>query len=125
MIKNTWVNLPVKSLKDSIQFFKNLGFEFNNQFNATNLILNDKTMVTLVEETQFKEFAQKEITDTKTTTEVVVVLQVESKAEIDKLVDKAISLNAKETRAPHEHGSMFGRNFEDLDGHIWEVFFLN
>jgi len=59
MIKNTWVNLPVKSLKDSVEFFEKLGFKFNKQFNATSMLLNDNTMVTLVEETQFKEFAQK------------------------------------------------------------------
>ena len=87
MIKNTWVNLPVKSLKDSVKFFEKLGFKFNKQFNATNMLLNDNTMVTLVEEPQFKEFAQKEVADTKTTSEAVLVLQVESKDAVNELVD--------------------------------------
>lgn len=128
MIKNTWVNLPIKNLKDSVEFFRKLGFEFNKQFaseNTTGMILSDNIMVMLVEEPQFKEFAQKEVADTKTTAEVVVVLQVENKDEVNTLVDKALCLGAKETRDPHEHGFMFGRSFEDLDGHIWEVFCMN
>jgi hypothetical protein len=125
MIKNTWVNLPAKSLNDSVEFFEKLGFKFNKQFNATNMLLNDNTMVTLVEEPQFKEFAQKEVADTKTNAEAVLVLQVESKDAVNELLNKAISLGAKETRDPHEHGPMFGRSFEDLDGHVWEVFFMN
>ncbi|MCD4822272.1 MAG: hypothetical protein K8R11_09460 [Methanococcoides sp.] len=87
MIKNTWVNLPVKSLSDSVEFFEKLEFKFNKQFNATNMLLNDNTMVTLVEEPQFEEFAQKEVADTKTTAEAVLVLQVESKDAVNELVD--------------------------------------
>lgn len=85
MIKNTWVNLPVKSLNDSVEFFEKLGLKFNKQFDATNMLLNDNTMVTLVEEPQFKEFAQKEVADTKTTAEAVLVLQIESKDAVNEL----------------------------------------
>lgn len=125
MIKRTWVNLSVKNVKDSVEFFEKLGFRFNKQFDTTHLILNDNTMVTLIEEPQFKQFAQKEVADTKTTAESVIVLQIESKDAVNRLVDGAVSLGAKETREPHEHGPMFGRSFEDLDGHIWEIFFMN
>ena len=59
MIRDTWVNLPIKSLKDSVGLFGTLGFEFNKQFNSICMILNDNIMVTLVEEPRFKEFAQK------------------------------------------------------------------
>ncbi len=124
MIQKTWINLSTKNPEKSAEFFEKLGFELKTQFGVISAILNANTMITLVENSQFKEFAQKEVADTRTTAETVVVLQLDSREAVNRLVDNAISLSARESREPHENGPMFGRSFEDPDGHVWEIFFM-
>lgn len=128
MVKQIFVNLAVKDLKKSIEFFSKLGFKFNPQFtdeNATCMIISDNIFAMLLVEKFFKTFTKKEVSDAKRSTEVLVALAVESKEKVDEMVSKAISAGGKEPREPQDHGWMYGRAFEDLDGHIWEVFYMD
>ena len=128
MAKQIFVNLPVKYLNKSIAFFTKLGFKFNPQFtdeNATCMIIEENIFAMLLVEKFFKTFIKKEIADAKKSTEVLVALAVESREKVDELVSKVIKAGGKEPREPQDHGWMYGRAFEDLDGHIWEVFYMD
>ena len=128
MIKQIFVNLPVKDLKKSINFFTRLGFTFNQKFtdeNATCMVIGDNIFAMLLIEKFFKTFTPKEISDAKKNTEVLLALSVENKGKVDTIIKHALAAGGKEPRKPQDHGWMYGRSFEDLDGHIWEVFYMN
>jgi uncharacterized protein len=128
MATQIFINLPVKDLKKSIEFFTKLGYTFNAQFtddNATSMIISDTIYVMLLTETYFKTFISKEIVDAKKATEVLIALSCDSKEAVDELVDKALAAGGRATKEPQDLGFMYTRNFEDLDGHIWEVFWMN
>src|SRR3989344_2885382 len=128
MTKQIFVNLPVKDLKKTIEFFTKLGFKFNPQFtdeNATYMIIGENMFAMLLVENFFKTFIKKEICDAKKSTEVLVALSVGSREEVDGMVRKAIAAGGSEPRKPQDHGWMYGHAFEDLDGHIWEVFHMD
>jgi len=128
MAKQIYLNLPIKDLEKTKEFFAKLGLEFNQQFsdeNAACLIIGENIYAMLLVEKYFKTFIKKEISDSKKYTEIITALSVESKERVDELVDKAIEAGGRELREPQDHGFMYGRAFEDLDGHIWEVFYMN
>jgi len=123
-----FVNLPVKDLNKTIEFFTKLGFKFNPQYtdeNATCMIVGDDIFVMLLVEKFFKTFTKKEISDTSKNTEVIVALSVEGKENVDQMINKAIEYGGKESREPQDHGWMYGRSFEDIDGHLWEVIYMD
>lgn len=123
-----FVNLPVKDLNKTIEFFTKLGFKFNPQFtdeNATCMIVGDDIFVMLLVEKFFKTFTKKEISDTSKNTEVIVALSVEGRENVDKMINKAIEYGGKESREPQDHGWMYGRSFEDIDGHLWEIIYMD
>jgi len=122
-----FVNLPVKNLKNSIEFFTKLGFSFNPQFTddtATCMIVSDDIFVMLLTEAKFKTFTPKEICDTTKSTEVLVCLSIESRENVDAMVRKAVSAGGSTYNAPQDHGFMYAHGFQDLDGHIWEVIYM-
>jgi len=129
MIKQIFVNLPIKDLPKTIAFFTKLGFTFNPQFtdeNATCMIIGENIFAMLLVEKIFRTFtADKEITDTQKQTEVLLALSVENRKRVDEIIRKAITAGGKEPRSAQDHGWMYGRSFEDLDGHIWEVFCMD
>ncbi len=128
MATQIFVNLPVKDLKKSIEFFTKLGFSFNPQFtdkNATCMIIGENIFAMLLVEPFFKTFTKKEICNTKKNIEAILALTVESRAKVDEMITKVISAGGAEPRAPQDHDNMYGRSFEDLDGHSWEVFFMD
>jgi predicted lactoylglutathione lyase len=123
-----FVNLPVKDLNKSKEFFSKLGFAFNPQFtdqNAACMIIGEDNYAMLLVEQFFKTFTKKEIVDAKKSTEVLVALSAESKEEVDEMLGKALAAGAKEASEPQDHGFMYGRSLEDLDGHIWEIFWMD
>jgi predicted lactoylglutathione lyase len=123
-----FVNLAVKNLDRSIEFFKTLGFAFNPQFTdetAACMVISDDSYAILLTEAKFKEFTQKEIADATKTTEVLTCLAVHSKDEVNRIADTALAAGATEAREPMEYGFMFGRSFNDLDGHIWEIIWMD
>jgi predicted lactoylglutathione lyase len=123
-----FVNLPVKDLNKSIDFFTELGYKFNPQFtdrNATCMIVNENIFVMLVIEEFFKTFTKKVISDASKSTEVIVALSAENRGEVDDLVDKALAAGAKIANDPYDHGWMYGRSFHDPDSHLWEIFYMD
>lgn len=123
-----FVNLPVKDLTKTIEFFTKVGFKFNAQFtdeNATCMIIGDNIFAMLLVEKFFKTFIKKEIADTQKSTEVLLALGVESKAKVDEMMELALEAGGMEAREAEDHGWMYGRSFEDVDGHIWEVFYMD
>ena len=128
MATQVFINLPVKDLNKSVEFFTKLGYTFNAQFtdeNATCMIISDTIYVMLLTETYFKTFISKEIVDAKKATEVLIALSCDSKEAVDVLVDKALAAGGRAPKEPQDHGFMYSRSFEDLDGHIWEIFWMN
>jgi hypothetical protein len=128
MTRQIFVNLPVKDLNKAIEFFTRLGFTFNPQFtdeNATCMIVGDNIFVMLLVEDFFKTFIKKEICDATKSTEVLLALSAESREMVDKMVSKAIEAGGTEPREPQDHGWMYGRSFEDVDGHIWEILYMD
>jgi len=122
MATQMFLNLPVKDLNKSIEFFTKLGYTFNKQFtneNATCMIISDTIYVMLLVEPFFKTFTDKQIADAKTTVEAMIALSADSRADVDAIVSKAVEAGATTPRPPQDHGFMYGHSFEDLDGHIW------
>ena len=127
MTKQIFVNLPVKDLNKSIDFFSKLGFTFNPKFTdetATCIIVSSDIFVMLLTEEKFKTFTPKEICDAEKFTEVLVCLSCENRAEVDQIVGKAVAAGGKTYNEPQDHGFMYGHGFQDLDGHIWEFIFM-
>ena len=128
MPRNLYVNLPVKDLERSVEFFAALGFSFNPKFtdeNATCMIVNDGTSVMLLVEAFFATFTGKPVADAHAVTETLLALSVDSRAEVDAFVDRALGLGASEYAEPRDLGFMYQRGIADLDGHQWEVFFMD
>jgi hypothetical protein len=127
MATKIFVNLPVKDLNKSIEFFTKLGYSFNQQFTdetATCMIVTDDIFVMLLTEEKFKTFTPKEICDARKSTEVLVCLSLESRAEVDEMVRKAVAAGGATYNDPQDHGFMYGHGFQDLDGHIWELIYM-
>jgi predicted lactoylglutathione lyase len=128
MTSQIFVNLPVKDLNETVDFFTKLGFAFNPQFtdeNATCMIVNNDIFVMLLVEKFFKTFTKKELCDTTKDTEVIVALSTESREKVDQMINKVIEAGGKEHRKPQDHGWMYGRSFEDINGHLWEVIYMD
>lgn len=129
MAKQIFVNLPVKDLNKTIAFFTKLGFRFNPKFtdqNGTCMILGENIFAMLLAEKFFKNFIpDKEVSNAKKNTEVLTALSVDSRAKVDEMMEKVFEAGGKEYRKAQDYGWMYGRAFEDLDGHIWEVFYMD
>lgn len=125
---NIFVNLPIKDLAKTREFFTALGYTFNEQFSddtAASLVLGDNLYAMLLTEEKFKTFTKKDIADATKITEVLVALSVDSKEEVDSLVEKAYAAGATESRPKEDYGFMYSRNFQDLDGHVWEIVWMD
>jgi hypothetical protein len=123
-----FVNLPVKNLNKSVEFFTKLNFTFNPQFtdqNATCMIIGDDIFVMLLVEEYFKTFTPKEIGDAHKTTEVIVSLSTDSREKVDEMVNKALQAGGKTLRESQDLGWMYQRGFQDLDGHLWEIAYMD
>jgi uncharacterized protein len=127
MSTQIFVNLPVKDLNKSVEFFTKLGYQFNPKFtdeNATCMIVAENIFVMLLVEEFFKTFAPKQICDTTKSVEVLVALSFESRSAVDEMVRKAIAAGGTTYKEPNDMGFMYQHGFQDLDGHIWEIFFM-
>ncbi len=123
-----FVNLAVRDLKKSMEFFSKLGFEFNPKFTddkAACMIISEQAFVMLLAEPFFKTFTRRELCDTARQTEGLFALSCSSRAEVDELVKKAIDGGGKHAMDPQDHGFMYAWSFYDLDGHHWEVMWMD
>jgi len=128
MHKQIFVNLPVADLPRSQAFFGALGFTFNPQFTnaqAACMVIGEHIYAMLLVEDFFAGFTDKPIADATKTSEVLVCLSCESRAEVDDLVARAVAAGGTSPRAPQDHGFMYGHGFQDPDGHIWELMFMD
>ena len=128
MTTKIFVNLPVKDLNRAVEFFTKLGFKFNPQFtdkNATCMIISEDIFVMLLVEEFFKTFTKKEICNTSKNIEAMIAVSAESRENVDEMINKAIEAGGIEPRKPRDHGWMYDRAFEDIDGHLWEITYMN
>jgi len=127
MATKIFVNLPVKNLDRSVEFFTKLGFSFNAQFTdetATCMVVSEDIFVMLLTEAKFKEFTPNPICDATKSTEVLVCLSSESREEVDKMIRNAVAAGGTTYNEPLDYGFMYSHSFQDLDGHIWETMFM-
>jgi len=128
MSKQIFVNLPVKDLNKSIEFFTTLGFTFNPQFtdeNATCMIVEQNINVMLLVEKFFKTFTKKDIADATKSTEVIITISADSKEKVNEITQIAIEAGAKPSSEPQDHGWMYQNGFEDINGHLWEIVYMD
>ncbi|MDV9190133.1 glyoxalase [Streptomyces sp. SR27] len=125
-----FVNLPVKDVSASKTFFEKLGYSINPQFSDETtgcVVISDTIFAMLLEEPKFQSFMApgKEISDATKATEVLVTLSAESREKVDELADAALAAGGTPAKEPMELGFMYGRSFTDLDGHHWEIFWMD
>lgn len=122
-----FVNLPVRDLDKSVEFFGKLGYKFNPDFTdetAACMIVSKEIFVMLLTQEKFKLFIPNEICDAKKSTEVLVCLSCESRERVDQMVRTAVDAGGSTYNEPQDHGFMYVHGFQDLDGHIWEIMFI-
>lgn len=127
MATKIFVNLPVRNLKKSIEFFAKLGFTFNPQFTdetAACMIVGEDIFVMPLTHAKFKTFTPKEICDAKNSTEALVCLSSESREKVNDMVRKAVAGGGTTYNQPQDHEFMYGHGFQDLDGHMWEWIYM-
>jgi predicted lactoylglutathione lyase len=128
MATKIFVNLPVKDLKKSMEFFSRLGYSFNRQFTdetAACMVISEDIYAMLLTHAKFQEFTPKAICDATKSSEVLVCLSCDSRAQVDEIVSKAVAGGGTTYKAPMDHGFMYGHAFQDLDGHIWEYIWMD
>lgn len=128
MATQIFINLPVKDLQKSIGFFTHLGFNFNPQFTdetATCMIISENIYVMLLIKSRFQEFTKKPVSDAKTSMRVFICLDAESRDAVDTMVKNAVDAGGRIYADPMDHGWMYGHSFEDIDGHQWEVAYMD
>jgi len=128
MATKIFVNLPVKDLDKSKEFFSKLGYTFNAQFTdekAACMVISEDIYAMLLTEPFFKTFTDKDITDTSKSTEVLICLSADSREQVDEMYDKAVAAGAKTPRDKNDMGFMYNISFEDLDGHTWEIMWMD
>jgi uncharacterized protein len=128
MARKIFVNLAVRDLQKSMEFFSTLGFTFNRQFTddkAACMVISDEAFVMLLAEPFFKTFTKRQPCDTSRSTEALMALSCASKAEVDEIVRKAIDAGGEHAMDPTDQGFMYGWSFYDLDGHHWEVLWMD
>lgn len=129
MTKQLWLNLPVKNIEASKEFFSGLGFSFNTEHGNSSVsasLVIGKNVIMLFEETSFKNFTKSEIADTAQANEILISIDAESREEVDELADKAVAAGGKLFGKPGEKdGWMYGCGFIDPDGHRWNVLYMD
>jgi predicted lactoylglutathione lyase len=128
MATKIFVNLPVKDLKKSMRFFEAIGFRNNPQFTddtAACMVLSEDIYVMLLTHAKFNDFTPKQIADATKSTEVINALSCDSRAQADDIVRKALGAGGLSYAEPKDHGFMYQHGFQDPDGHIWEVFWMD
>jgi uncharacterized protein len=128
MARKIFVNLPIRDMARSRAFFSALGFSFNPQFSNEQgacMVISEDIFAMLLVESFFQGFTTKRIADARESTEVLVCLSCDSRTEVDELVKKALLAGGKAPNAPQDHGFMYAHGFEDLDGHLWELAWMD
>ena len=128
MSRLLFLNLPVADLAASRAFFAELGFDFNEKFcdaGAACMVVSEGAFVMLLQRDRFAEFVTKPLADSAETTALTVCVSAESRAEVDSLADTAGNAGAGDAKGPQDYGFMYQRSFYDLDGHLWEIAWMD
>ena len=128
MSTKIFVNLPVHSLDTSIAFYTALGFSLNPLFSddtAACIVISEDIYAMLLTHAKFQEFTPKTISDASKTTEVMLALSREDRAQVDAIVRRAVAAGGSTYNAPKDYGFMYSHGFQDPDGHIWEVMYMD
>lgn len=128
MSRLLFLNLPVRDLDASIRFFTQLGFSFDPKFtdeSATCMIVSEQAYVMLLAEPRFADFTTKPTADATKTTEALYCVSADSREEVDRFADAALAAGGAPAKDPQDYGFMYGRSFQDLDGHHWEVMWMD
>jgi uncharacterized protein len=126
--RKLFVNIPVGNVQRSIEFFEALGFTFNAQFTdatATCMLVGEDAYFMLLDKERFQGFSKRPLGDPRNETNALFALGVGSREEVDELVRKAVAAGGSHAVEPQDHGFMYGWSFYDLDGHHWEVFWMD
>ena len=127
MVNQVFINLPVKNLKRSKEFFTHLGFRFNMQFTddkAACLIIGQNIYAMLLVEKFFKAFTRKAVANAKKSTEVLIAIDAESREKVDEMIRRAVEAGGSVYMPPQDHGKMYSHSFADPDGHQWEILYM-
>jgi len=128
MHKQIFVNLPVKDIGKTRAFFAGLGFTFNPQFSderALCMIIGENIYAMLLQEAYFQAFTKKPVADATASTEVLTCLSCDSREQVDSMVAKAVAGGGRAPKEKQDHGFMYYHSFEDLDGHGWELMYMD
>jgi predicted lactoylglutathione lyase len=123
-----FVNLPVKDLDASVAFFTSLGFSFDPKFTdatATCMIVSEQAYVMLLTQPKFASFITKPLGDPAQSTSAIMAVSAEDREAVDRLADAALAAGAAPASDPQDYGFMYSRSFHDLDGHLWEVLWMD
>jgi len=123
-----FVNLPVQDLKNSMRFYESLGYQHNPQFTdetAACIVISDTIYVMLLTHAKFKDFTPKPIADATKVSEVLLCLSCESREAVDGVVSEALAAGGSKSQEPKDYGFMYQHSFQDPDGHLWEVIWMN
>jgi predicted lactoylglutathione lyase len=126
--RKLFVNVVVRDLKASMDFFRKLGFEFNPQFtddNAACMIVSDEAFFMLLTPPHFARFSKRKPCDTREQSEALFAVSCASRAEVDEIVNTAVAAGGAHALDPQDHGFMYQSSFYDLDGHHWEVVWMD
>ncbi|MFF0463574.1 VOC family protein [Streptomyces mexicanus] len=123
-----FVNLATNDIAAAKEFFTALGFTINPQFSTDDcacVVISDTIITMLLSKERYADFTDKEIADSTKTSETLICLSAESREKVDELVEKAVAAGGTVTGRTQDHGHMYGRAFDDLDGHTWEVMWMD
>ena len=126
--RKLFVNLAVENLERSVEFFTRLGFTFEPRFtdeNATCMVVSDEAFVMLLVKSRFRDFTKKELVDPATQTEAILALSADSREAVDTFAETALDAGGSLANDRMDYGFMYGRSFNDPDGHLWEVIWMD
>jgi predicted lactoylglutathione lyase len=126
--RSIFVNLPVRDLSASLDFFRAIGFDFDPKFadeSCACMVVSDLAYVMLLAEPRFAEFTTKQVADAHESTEAILAVSADTRESVDALADAALGVGGSVAGEPMDHGFMYGRSFHDLDGHLWEVMWMS
>jgi predicted lactoylglutathione lyase len=128
MNRKLFVNIAVADLGRAVDFFSGLGFEFDPRFtdeSATCMLIGEDAYAMLLVSDRFQDFTKKEVVDSATQTEAILALSADSREEVDDFAEKALATGGRPANDPMDMGFMYSRSFQDPDGHLWEVFWMD
>jgi len=128
MSRLIFVNLPVADLDRSIAFYEAIGATKNPMFSdetAACMVVSDVIHVMILTHDKFRQFTPRPVADARGATEVLLCISADSREAVDEMTQKALGAGGSEVREPQDHGFMYGRSFEDPDGHIWEPMWMD